>query len=412
MIAIVGAGVAGLSAAETVRASGYLGRLRVFDGEAATPYERPNLSKGFLQESNVEDPPSLTPLTTLERLDIRLDTGVHVLSISPSSQTLLTSRHEEVEYDLLLLATGAQPRRLSLPGHTLDGVCYLRNLEDARTLRAAIERSRNVVIIGGGVIGLEVAASASLRGCRVTVLEAAARVMGRVVPGGVASLIEQVHRERGVDVRTATVPVAFEGSSGRIRQVGLASGESVPADVVVVGVGVEPCTRLAEDAGLDVDNGIVVDAAFRTSSPQIFAAGDVARVFNTTADRHLRIEQWEPAREQGRQAAASMLGAEICYREIPWMWSDQFDVHVRATGLDDGDVEVVRGTDLSHRGGICYFGLRDGRLVRASGASIGTSVARLIRAAHILIEHQVDVADDVLADPGVDLHRLARGVRS
>jgi 3-phenylpropionate/trans-cinnamate dioxygenase ferredoxin reductase subunit len=232
--------------------------------------------------------------------------------------------------------------------------------------------------------------------------------MGRIAPERFAGMLEEAHRARGVDVRTNTVPVAFRGSGGSISDVVLSNGAGVPADVVVVGVGVKPRTLLAESAGLDVDDGVVVDAAFRTSERHVFAAGDVARVFHAGAERFVRIEQWEPAAEQGRQAAASMLGAEISYRDIPWMWSDQYDIHIQAAGLGTGTVEVARGYDLRGREGISYFGITDGRLVSACGASVGTGVARVIRAAHKLIERGAEVTEDQLADPGVDLRRLVR----
>ncbi|HWD64200.1 MAG TPA: FAD-dependent oxidoreductase [Solirubrobacteraceae bacterium] len=412
MIVIVGAGVAGLSAAAALRDMGYGGRVRVLGGEPATPYERPALSKEYLCDPTLGDPPSLASLAALHARDIRLDLGVEVLSIERQRQALLTTEGEEVGYEELLLATGAEPRRLALRGDTLAGVHYLRDLEDARELRAALIKSRNVVIVGGGVIGLEVAASAIQRGCRVTMLEAAPRVMGRIVPERFAGMLEEAHRAHGVDVRTNTGPAAFRGSGGRIREVVITSGAAVPADVVVVGIGVKPRTLLAEGSGLDVNDGVVVDAAFRTCDRHIFAAGDVARVFHGAAGQFVRIEQWEPAREQGRQAAASMLGGEISYRETPWMWSDQYDVHIQATGLGKGTVEVVRGTSLHERGGISYFCITDGRLVSACGASVGTSVARVIRAAHKLIERGAEVTVNQLADPSVDLHRLARAAGS
>jgi 3-phenylpropionate/trans-cinnamate dioxygenase ferredoxin reductase subunit len=407
MIVIVGAGVAGLSAAEALREQGYEGKVMVLGAEAAIPYERPALSKRFLDKHDLASPPALRPPPALAEMNIALHLGVAVSAIETCRQTLLTTEGRQVEYDQLLLATGAAPRRLRLPGAELGGIHHLRELEDARALRSDLRPGRRVVLLGGGVIGLEVAASAAALGLSVTVLEAAPGLMGRMVPASFAGLLRELHEARGVRIRTDVHPVGFEGSSGRVRQVVLDDGEHIPADVAVVGVGAIPRTELAQSAGLAVEDGIVVDERLRTSDERIFAAGDVARVWHAGMGRHIRIEQWAPAQQQGRHAAASMLGQDEPYREIPWMWSDQHELHLQATGFGFAGLEVVRRGSLDAGAGVAFLGLRSGCLEAACGLSIGTGVARTIRAAQLLIGRGVRFDAD-LADPDVDLRRLAR----
>jgi 3-phenylpropionate/trans-cinnamate dioxygenase ferredoxin reductase component len=406
MIAIVGTGAAAVSAAESLRELGFEGELCLFGSEPAAPYERPALSKQFLTEQQVEPPPLLSPSALADR-GIRLELGAEVVAIDAGNRTLATARGERVGYDRLLLATGAEPRRLDLPGSQLAGIHYLRELHDARELRAALRPQRRIVIVGGGVIGLEVAASARRLGCTVTVIEVAPQLMGRIVPGELAGVIADLHRARGVTIRTGTRPVAFEGTE-RVRGVALENGEVVGADAVVVGIGVLPRTALAARAGLAIDNGVLVDEHFRSSDPHIFAAGDVARVFHAGERRHIRVEQWRPAQDQGRRAAASMLGAPEPYRDIPWMWSDQHDFEIQMTGFGLEAAEIVRRGDVAQRGGLAYLAVRDGRLVGACGVSLGSSIAKTIRVAQLMIEQGTPVDPERLRDPELDLKALAR----
>ncbi len=406
MIAIVGAGVAGLSAGEALREMGYEGSVMVIGAEAAIPYERPTLSKRFLDKRNLASPPALRSPEELAEMDIALELGVAVSAIDASRRTLRTTAGTQVKYDHLLLATGAAARRLNLPGAELGGIHHLRELSEARALRSDLRPGDRIVLVGGGVIGLEVAASAAARGLAVTVLETAPQLMGRIVPASFAALLQELHQARGVEIRTNVHPTGFEGSSGRVRQVML-DDERVPADVVVVGVGASPRTELAQRAGLIVDDGIVVDKLLRSSDERIFAAGDVARVWHAGVGRHIRIEQWQPAQAQGRHAAASMLGGGEPYQEVPWMWSDQHELHLQATGYGFAGLDTVCRGSLDARSGVAFLGVRGGRLEAACGLSIGTGVARTMRAAQRLIGRGVRLDAD-LADPDVDLHRLAR----
>lgn len=412
MIAIVGAGVAGLSAAGALRELGYGEALRVFGGESAMPYERPALSKQFLVDRQLAEPPVLRSSAALAEDDVTLELGTEIVAVDPSRRTISTASGRSIDYTALLLATGAQPRRLELPGMELDGIHYLRELHDARALRAALTPGDAVVILGGGVIGLEVAASAAACGAVVTVIEAGPHVMGRILPRELAVLLEEEHRTRGVTIRTAARPLAFEGQAGRVRGVALACDEVVRAETVVVGVGAVPRDGLAADAGLAVDDGILVDDRLRTSDARIFAAGDVARVWHAAEGRYVRLEQWIPAEAEGRHAAASMMGVETPYCDVPRMWSDQHDLHLQAAGFGFSGAEIVCRGDLRERAGVVSFGIRDGRLVAACGFSVGTGAAKVIRTAQTLIERRVPLGADQLADADLDLRRLARASAS
>lgn len=408
MIAIVGAGAAGLSAAVALREFGVHDEIRLFGSEPVVPYERPVLSKSALTDPLNYEPPPLAP-RGLTECGVTLEVDSEVISIDRLARTLSLAHGERVGYDRLLLATGAEPRQLQLPGSQLEGIFYLRELLEVRRLRPELRPGRRIVIVGGGVIGLEVAASARQLGCEVTVIEVAPHLMGRIVPSALADAIADLHRAHGVSVRTATRLVALEGEAGRVRGVVLEDGEVMAVDLVVVGIGVVPRTRLAVDAGLTVDDGVLVDEHFRTSDDRIFAAGDVARVFHVGVQRHLRIEQWQPAQNQGRYAALSMVGAPVPYREVPWMWSDQYDAHIQMTGFGFAcSDELVRRGDLADRQGLSFLALRQGRLVAAGGISLGMGIARTVRGAQQLIECGAPVGPDQLRDPGVDLRKLSR----
>jgi 3-phenylpropionate/trans-cinnamate dioxygenase ferredoxin reductase subunit len=407
MIAIVGAGVAGWSAAETLRELGYDGELCVFGSERTPPYERPALSKSFLTDAGLEGPPVLISDAPARR-EIHLEPGTTVLSIDRKYRTIETSSGKQFGYERLLIATGAQCRRLEIPGSELAGIHYLRGIEDARALRAELVPNRRIAVVGGGVIGLEVAASALARGCRVTVIEAALHVMGRVMPAELALAIEDLHRARGITIRTATRPVGFEAAGHRVAGVVVEEGEVIPADAVVVGIGVKARCELAATAELTTHNGILVDEHFKTSDEDIFAAGDVANVFHAGEKRRLRMEQWRPAQEQGRHAAASMLGICKPYRDVPSMWSDQHDFHIQGSGFGFEDAELIRRGDLQRREGLAYLGVHGSRLVAVCGVSIGTGIARTVRAARMVMQSGAPVDVDALGDPRQNFVRLAR----
>jgi 3-phenylpropionate/trans-cinnamate dioxygenase ferredoxin reductase subunit len=412
MIAIVGAGAAGVAAAVALHELGAGDEVCLLGAEGVVPYERPVLSKASLTDPVASEPPPLDPAGLTER-GIRLELGSKVVSIDAGAHKLSLAEGEQIEYDRLLLATGAEPRRLDLPGSELRGIFYLRELADARRLRPALQAADRIVVIGGGVIGLEVAASARQLGCDVTVVEVAPQLMGRVVPLEMAEAIAALQRERGVTIRTSTRPVAFDSNGDGVRGVVLDDGEVLPADAVLIGIGVVPRTELASSAGLATDDGVVVDEYFQTSEQSIFAAGDVARVYHCAQQRHVRIEQWEPAQGQGRHAAMSMAGDGEPYRAVPWMWSDQHDVHIQMAGFDFAEADhVVRRGNIDESEGLSLFAVRGGRVVAACGVSIGMGVARTVRPAQRLIEREIGVDPEQLSDPRLDLRRLIRQARA
>lgn len=412
MIAIVGGGIAGISAAEALREGGYEGELKVFCGERSRPYERPALSKSFLTDPGGDGPPPILSAQAIGDLGIDLELGSEVVALDVERRRLRTASGREFSFERLLLATGAEPRRLHIPGGDLKGVHYLREIADARALRSSLRPAGDVAVIGGGVIGLEIAAAARVLGCEVTVVETETRVLGRIGPPGFGELMGRVHREKGVSLRTAVGAVSLEGSNGGVRGVNLETGELIPAQTVIVGVGATPRTALAREAGLRVDEGILVDGFFRTSDARVFAAGDAAQVHHAGLGRHIRVEQWGPAEEQGRRAGESMLGVAAPYRGTPWMWSDQFDFHAQAAGYGFSGTEVVRRGDLSERTGVVFFGTRGGKLVAACGVSAGTGVAKTVRLARRLIGLGASVSPEELVAPVSELHRwMARSGR-
>lgn len=408
MIGIVGAGAAGWSAALKLQALGCEEEVCIFDHEVDAPYERPVLSKEFLTGAD-DRPRPLPGVTGPQAAATRLIARQAVVSIDRAARTVTGSRGERFGYRQLLLAPGSDARRLTLPGAELDGVHRLRDAADARRLRSALSTGRRMVVLGGGVVGLEVASSARARGCEVVVIEAAAQILGRNIPAPLATVIADSHREQGIDIRTDARPVAIEGSAGMVAGVRLEDGSFIPAAAVLVGIGAEPRVRLAEDAGLEVADGVIVDEHFRTDDPHIYAAGDVAGVYHVGAGKHLRLEQWEVAREQGAHAAASMLGAREGYRDVPWMWSDQGVLHIQATGFEFSDAStLVRRGQLGDREGVAYFGIAEGRLVAACGTSIGPAVGKTIRIAQRLIRDRVQVDAERLADQHHGLKALLR----
>lgn len=355
---IVGAGQAAASAVQSLRKRGYGGAIVLFGDEPAPPYQRPPLSKGFLGG----DPPaaslSVLPADFYARHGIELRLGRRVVAIDRGGRQIELVDGSRQPYAKLLLATGARARCLF---KGLDGVHLLRSLADAERLRAACVAGARMVVVGGGYIGLEVAAKARSLGLAVTLLEAAPRILNRVASPPVAAYFDALHRDRGVDLRTGVRILAMEGRD-RVTAVGLADGSTVPADLVVVGVGSVANVELARDAGLAVDDGILVDETTATADPDIFAAGDVTRFPSRLYGRRLRLESVQNAIAQARTAAAAMLGVPERYDPLPWFWSDQYDSKLQIAGLSDGhDRRNVDGDPRKGRFAVEYW--RDGRLI-------------------------------------------------
>ena len=335
-VVIVGSGAAGAAAAEKLRAHGYEGPITLVGEEP--PIDRPNVSKDFLAGTAPEEWMPLRSPGFYSDAGIDLITGSRVDSINREARTVLTADGEELSYGALLLATGAEPRRLPVPGTDLPHVHYLRTLDDSKAIIAALDTDTRVVVVGAGFIGLEVAASLRHRDVDVTVVAPDEIPLAQVIGETLGRFVADLHREQGVELRLG-VDVSGIGHD----HVELDDGTLLPADLVVVGIGVIPRTELAEAAGLTVDNGVVVDDRLKTSDPYIWASGDIAR-YPGSDGRPVRIEHWVLAERQGQTAARNILGHDVAFTDPPFFWSQHYDVPINVTGhLDDWDEEVVVG---------------------------------------------------------------------
>ncbi|SFQ28782.1 3-phenylpropionate/trans-cinnamate dioxygenase ferredoxin reductase subunit [Actinomadura madurae] len=399
---IVGAGLAGMRAAETLRQEGFDGRLVLIGDEPHLPYDRPPLSKGVLDGSREAES------TRLRDESFYVDNAIEVVSGRPV--TALRPRLAAVELgdgavlpaDKVLLATGAGPRPLNVPGADLPGVAYLRTLDDALALAGELRAGAAVVVIGAGFVGAEVAASARSLGCDVTMLETAPVPLGRVLGPDIARRFTALHLAHGVNLRCAVGVEAIEGAQ-HVQAVTTTDGVSHPADVVVVGIGALPNSDLAAQAGITVDDGVIVDELCRTGNPHVFAAGDVARFWSPVADRRVRRENWQNAIDQGAAAAMSMLGKGSAYRESPWFWSDQYDLKLHMAGAPEPTDDVVWRGDPSGAD-FCAFYVRDGVLTGA----VGVNRPKDVRAALTAITARLTVPPEILADPAIDLRKATR----
>ena len=343
-IVIIGAGQAAVQAIVSLRAEGHEGSITLVGAERHLPYQRPPLSKGYLLGEMSADRLLLRPATFYEQSGVSLHIGVAALAVDCGAGEVHLTRGSTLRYDGLLLATGSRPRPLPVPGSDLAGVFTIRGMADVDTIKARLGPGTRLVVVGGGYIGLEGAASARKLGASVEVVEAADRLLARVAGPEISAFMLEAHRAHGVTVHLCAAVVELEGDGGYVRAVRLSDGRSLEADTVLVGIGALPNTDLAEAAGLSVSNGIVVDAHARTSDPAIYAAGDCTRHPNPLYGRTLRLESVQNAIDQAKSAAASLCGKDKVYAQVPWFWSDQFDLKLQMAGLiDGGHRREVRG---------------------------------------------------------------------
>lgn len=404
-VVIVGASLAGAKAAEGLRNAGFDGRIVLLGAEPERPYERPPLSKGFLLGKEPREKAYVHPESFYADHDIELRTSTTVTAIHRDRHEVECADGERIGYDTLLLATGASPIRLSLPGADLPGIHYLRTMADSAALRETLQRGGQVVVVGGGWIGLEVAAAARHHGCDVTILEPLPAPLYRVLGKELGDFYAQVHRDHGVELRLGVGASEFRGTE-RVEAVVANDGTVLPADAVVVGVGARPNTQLAEAAGLPVEGGVLVDEFLRTADPDIFAAGDVANAHNPFYGRRVRVEHWANAQDQGSAVAHSILGKGEPFAKIPYFYSDQYDVGMEYSGLLDpeGKYDLVYRGDVASRE-FCVFWVRDGVVVAGMNVNVW-DVHSDIRA---LIKSGKPVDTAKLADPQVPLSSLAGG---
>lgn len=393
---IVGAGHAGGRAALTLREEGYTGRLILIGDEAHLPYERPPLSKGLLQGSIDLAGCSLCDEARLAELGIEHIAGNPVRQLDPAQQRLQLADGQWLAYAGLLLATGGRARRLP---QAQANVLYLRTHDEALALKAALRPGARLVVIGGGFIGLEVAATARSLGCHVTLLEAGPRLAGRVLPPVISEALLDVHRLHGVEVR---LNVALESIDADA--VVLVDGQRLPCDLVVVGIGMQPNIELAAAAGLDVGQGIRVDTHLRTSAPNVYAAGDVCEF--RLDGQYQRQETWRNAEAQGRHAALNLLGRELAFESLPGFWSDQYDWGLQTVGV----ITALTVSRPLPTGGLLLFYLdAKHHLQGACGWAPGNSVAKDIKLCERLISARIPLNPTSLADPDLSLKQLLRG---
>ena len=408
-IVIVGAGECGARAALSLREHGFDGAVVLIGDERNGPYERPPLSKSVLSAaaSRQTRPVDAPPVQTLMDAGITCRFDTTTAAIDRVGTALVLGSGEVVAYSRLILATGARARRLSVPGGELAHT--LRTYDDAVGLRSLLAHGVRVCVVGAGFIGLEAAASARALGCEVTVLELAPRVLARAVPASLATMLGDRHRDAGVIIRCGVGINRIERTGASMRVV-LDDGERLVCDVVLAGVGAQPNIELAEQAGLQLDNGIAVDGTLRTDDPAVFAAGDCCSFPHARfGGRRVRLESWRNALEQGRHVARSVLGHAEAFRAVPWFWSDQYELTLQIAGMPDiASDEVER---RSPNGARVLFGLdEDGRMVSAAGLGVGAAVAKDVRVAEVLIAAGAAPNRAVLTDAGSNLRSLLKGL--
>ncbi len=396
---IVGGGLAGAKAAETLRSEGFDGRVVLVGDEDVRPYERPPLSKEFLR-GEAEGPPFVHDEGFYAEQEIELELSTRAVAIDRDAAEVELGDGSRLGYDKLLLSTGAEPRRLPVPGADLDGILYLRSLSDSEAIGERFGSGKRLVVIGAGWIGAEIAASARQKGCEVTMLEMTSVPLERVLGPEVGAIYRDLHQSHGVDFRPETAAERFEGD-GAVARVVTGDGASIDADFVVVGVGVTPRTELAERAGLEVDNGVLTDARLKTSDPRIFAAGDLANAHHPFYDRRLRVEHWANALNQGPAVARAMLDQDVAYDEIPYFFSDQYDAGMEYGGYaTEWDEVVFRGDPAG--GEFIAFWVADQKVV----AGMNFNVWDVNEAIRALIRSRATVDRAQLEDPDTPLDDL------
>jgi 3-phenylpropionate/trans-cinnamate dioxygenase ferredoxin reductase subunit len=406
-IVIIGGGLAAARAIEAIRESDQDTPVVLVGKEDRLPYERPPLSKGVMLGNDPEDVAFTHDQDWYDERNVELRLGVAADRLDTTAKRVTLSTGDEITYGSLLLATGSGLRKLDVPGTDLADVFYLRSMPDSAKIKARLVAGSDVVIIGAGWIGLEVAAAARHHGAEVTIVEPQAAPLIGVVGEQVGAWFADLHRSHGVTLRLGEGVERLEGEDGKVTAVVTSSGERLPADTVVIGVGIRPNTRLAEDAGLEVDNGVVVDEALRTKAEGVYAAGDVANWFNPSLDTHIRVEHWANAQDGGYAAGQSIVGKDVHYDPIPFFFSDQYDVGLEYAGYvpRGTDAEVVLRGDPSTNEFMAFWVVPQDDGVRVL-AGMHVNVWDTIDAVQALVRDRKTVDKVRLADPEVALDQL------
>jgi 3-phenylpropionate/trans-cinnamate dioxygenase ferredoxin reductase subunit len=400
-IVIVGAGQAGGWAAQTLRKEGFAGKVTLIGDEPHLPYERPPLSKAVLSGEAPAQSTYLMKSEAFEKLCLDWRPNARVTSIDRAGKRLHLAAGEPIAYDRLILCNGGRARRMQVPGADLPGIFTLRNIEDAHALSQVLQPGKRIVVVGGGWIGLEVAATARKKNVDVTVVEAMKRLCERTVPPEISKYLSRLHAAHGTQVILGAGVTRFARNGEGALVVTLNDEREVICDAVVIGIGLVPNDDLARDAGLGCDGGVIVDARCRTSDPLIFAAGDVAAWHCSWAGRRMRLESWQNAQEQGMAAARSALGLEVVHQPLPWFWSDQYDVNLQIFGMPHPAHRMIARGDLESNSFVLFY--LDGDKVKSA---LGPNAARDLRFARRLIESQKSVDQELLADTRVAMSRI------
>jgi 3-phenylpropionate/trans-cinnamate dioxygenase ferredoxin reductase subunit len=399
---IVGASLAGAKAAEELRNRGFDGRIVLVGSEPERPYERPPLSKDYLRAESPREKAFVHEQDFYEQQQIELITGRSAAQLDTGGSQITLDDGQSLRYDRLLLTTGAEPRELSVPGSELDGIHYLRTLEDCEALRERVESGGRAAVVGAGWIGSEVAASARQKGVEVTLIDPLELPNERIFGKEIGSFYRDVHAQHGVELALGDGVEAFEGE-GSVTAVRTSSGRLIECDFAVVGIGVAPRVQLAADAGLENDNGIVVDEGLATSAPNVFAAGDVANAKHPFYGQRIRVEHWANALNQGPAAARSMLGESVSYDRVPYFFSDQYEVGMEYSGFASEWDEVVFRGDRDG-GEFIAFWLKDRRVL----AGMNVNVWDVTEQIQALIRSRQEIDAGALADPGTPLETLTK----
>jgi 3-phenylpropionate/trans-cinnamate dioxygenase ferredoxin reductase subunit len=405
-VVIVGAGHAGGRAALSLRSKGFEGAITLLGDEAFPPYERPPLSKGLLIGNKQPEECFLVESSQWEEKSISLRLDDPVESISLAEKTVSTANHESFAYEKLVVATGGRCRKAEFPGVDLKYVFDLRNIEDSKHIQRHLFPEQRVVIVGGGFIGLEVAAAAIQQGCQVSVVEMGDRLLSRVFPKAVSTAIQDFHEHKGVKFYFSDSISEAQGNES-VNSVLLHSGIELGADVIVVGIGLIPGTDLAENAGLAVDNGIVCNEFCVASNSDVYAIGDCAKAFNYRSGKYLRLESWQNAEHQAEVVASHITNKPKAWDSVPWFWTDQYEMNIQLAGdMSLSSNLAVRGNNIEQ--GLIFFSLLDDKLCGAISIASGMRLAKDLRVAQMLIEKEVKVSVEELNDPDVRLKSLLK----